>query len=94
MIGNPRRVKFQSLELPPRRFGGNAGVGPFAHFDGVTAGGDAEGVGELGLPAGLLPRGDVLDAAGAAGEQQRFGLPAAPRQILMPGRWHQGYSTR
>lgn len=36
----------------------------------------------------------AIDALVAAVEQQRFGLPAAPRQILMPGVWQDGRTTR
>lgn len=36
----------------------------------------------------------AIDTLVAAVEQQRFGLPDTPRQILIPGTWWQGRSTR
>jgi LacI family transcriptional regulator len=36
----------------------------------------------------------AIDALVFSVEQRRHGLPAVPRQILVPGRWHQGDTTR
>jgi LacI family transcriptional regulator len=36
----------------------------------------------------------AIDAITSAVEHRRFGLPEIPRQTLVPGRWHQGDTTR
>jgi LacI family transcriptional regulator len=36
----------------------------------------------------------AIDTLISAVEHRRFGLPALPRQTLVPGRWHQGDTTR
>lgn len=36
----------------------------------------------------------AIETLVAAVEQHRFGLPAVPRQTLVPGRWQQGETTR
>jgi hypothetical protein len=36
----------------------------------------------------------AIDTLASSVEQRRYGLPAVPRQILVPGRWHQGDTTR
>jgi uncharacterized protein (DUF2126 family) len=36
----------------------------------------------------------AIDTLISAVEHRRFGLPALPRQTLVPGKWHQGDTTR
>ena len=36
----------------------------------------------------------AIDTLISAVEHRRFGFPALPRQTLVPGRWHQGDTTR
>ncbi len=59
----------------------------------------AQGVGQHSVYSGIYQRDDelarsMIESVVNSLALGRFGLPAIPRQILIPGTWHQGETTR
>jgi LacI family transcriptional regulator len=57
-----------------------------------TGGGSRHHVSGIDVNAAVLAE-TAIDTLVSAVEHRRFGLPAVPKQVLVPGRWHQGDTT-